>query len=128
MFGAVIGFIALAYYYRKMGPVLAFWIAYLLTRPLGASVGDYLSQGRDAGGLALGTVGTSAVFLATILALVVYLTAPGATGSKPPDAHAQRTPPALAAIDVSGRLPGGPATFPNTATAPSRREQFSSPS
>jgi len=73
MFGAVIALIALAYYYGKLGAVLAFWIAYILTRPLGASVGDYLIQGRDAGGLALGTMTTSAIFLAAILALVVYL-------------------------------------------------------
>jgi uncharacterized membrane-anchored protein len=54
--------------------VLAFWLAYILTRPLGASLGDYLSLGRDDGGLALGTVGTSTIFLVTILGLVTYLT------------------------------------------------------
>ena len=73
LFAGVIGLVALAYYYGKLNAVVAFWIAYVLTRPLGASIGDYLSQGRDAGGLALGTVGTSALFLATILALVIYL-------------------------------------------------------
>ncbi|MEU9178385.1 hypothetical protein AB0C90_16320 [Streptomyces sp. NPDC048550] len=54
--------------------VWSFWIAYVLTRPLGASLGDYLSQPSDDGGLDLGTVGTSALFLLVILALVVYLT------------------------------------------------------
>ena len=54
--------------------VLAFWIAYILTRPLGASIGDYLSQARGDGGLGLGTVGTSALFLTTIVGLVVFLT------------------------------------------------------
>jgi uncharacterized membrane-anchored protein len=54
--------------------VLAFWLAYILTRPLGASLGDYLSQPKDAGGLNLGTVRTSYLFLGAILALVVYLT------------------------------------------------------
>ena len=73
VFAAVIGLVALAYYYGKLNAVLAFWIAYVLTRPLGASVGDYLIQGRDAGGLALGTMLTSAIFLVTILVLVVYL-------------------------------------------------------
>jgi uncharacterized membrane-anchored protein len=53
--------------------VLAFWLAYILTRPLGASIGDYLSQAKADGGLGLGTVVTSAIFLSTILALVVYL-------------------------------------------------------
>ncbi len=54
--------------------VLAFWIAYILTRPLGASIGDYLSQDPGDGGLGLGTTGTSALFLVTILVLVTYLT------------------------------------------------------
>jgi uncharacterized membrane-anchored protein len=59
---------------RTSNAVLAFWIAYILTRPLGASIGDYLSQAPGDGGLGLGTVGTSALFLLTILALVIYLT------------------------------------------------------
>jgi len=74
IFGAIIGLVAFAHFGLKVNAVLTFWIAYVLTRPLGASIGDYLSQGRDAGGLALGTVGTSTIFLLTILALVVYLT------------------------------------------------------
>ncbi|MDQ1375758.1 MAG: hypothetical protein QOJ09_3096 [Actinomycetota bacterium] len=74
MFGAVIGLIAIAWRSSKMNEVLAFWTAYILTRPLGASLGDYLSQPAKNGGLGLGTVKTSFVFLATILAVVVYLT------------------------------------------------------
>lgn len=46
-------------------------MAYILTRPLGASIGDLLSQPIDAGGLGLGTVGTSAIFLLTILGLFI---------------------------------------------------------
>ncbi len=53
--------------------ILAFWLAYVLTRPLGASIGDYMSQSHDDGGLALGTTVTSGIFLAAILCLVVYL-------------------------------------------------------
>ena len=53
--------------------VLAFWLAYILTRPLGASIGDYLSQAKGDGGLGLGTVVTSVIFLASILILVSYL-------------------------------------------------------
>ncbi|MEA2717207.1 MAG: hypothetical protein QOI99_1524 [Actinomycetota bacterium] len=74
MFGACIGLVALAWRYLRLNAVLAFWVAYVLTRPLGASLGDYLSQHRSAGGLGLGTVGTSAIFLLTILAVVIYLT------------------------------------------------------
>ena len=56
------------------GPVLSFWLAYILTRPLGANIGDYLSSSSDDGGLGLGTFGTSLLFLGTILAVVIYLT------------------------------------------------------
>ena len=54
--------------------VIAFWIVYILTRPLGASIGDYLSSSPDDGGLGLGTTMTSALFLIAILGLVIYLT------------------------------------------------------
>jgi len=74
MFGALIGAVAIAYYLFRMNAVLAFWIAYILTRPLGASFGDYLSQPVANGGLGLGTVGTSMLFLSTIACLVIYLT------------------------------------------------------
>jgi uncharacterized membrane-anchored protein len=56
------------------GPVLSFWWAYILTRPLGANIGDYLGSSKDDGGLGLGTLGTSVIFLGTILAVVLYLT------------------------------------------------------
>jgi uncharacterized membrane-anchored protein len=55
------------------GPVLCFWLAYILTRPLGANIGDYLASPRADGGLGLGTLGTSVVFLGTILLVVIYL-------------------------------------------------------
>lgn len=74
LFAGLIGLVTFAYYRLKLNAVLAFWIGYILTRPLGASIGDYLSQDRDAGGLGLGATATSALFLVTILALVVYLT------------------------------------------------------
>jgi len=74
MFAVAIGIVTVAYYRFKLHAVLSFWIAYILTRPLGASVGDYLSQPHHAGGLGLGTMGTSAIFLLVILSLVIYLT------------------------------------------------------
>ncbi len=55
-------------------PVLAFWLAYILTRPLGANLGDWLARTRAEGGLGLGTAGTSVVFLLAIAATVAYLT------------------------------------------------------
>ena len=74
VFGAAIALVALAYFAFGAHPVPAFWTAYILTRPFGASCGDLLSQPVAAGGLGLGTMGTSAIFLAIILALVGFLT------------------------------------------------------
>ena len=74
VFGAAIAAIAVGYYAFKLDAVVAFWLAYILTRPLGASFGDYLSQPVGDGGLGLGTVVTSAFFLIAILVLVGYLT------------------------------------------------------
>lgn len=73
IFLAVIGLIAAAHFYLKLDAILAFWLAYILTRPLGASIGDLLSQAPVDGGLGLGTVITSAIFLTAILGLVIYL-------------------------------------------------------
>jgi uncharacterized membrane-anchored protein len=61
-----------------MGPVLSFWLAYILTRPLGANIGDFLGSSHADGGLGLGTLGTSVLFLATIAAVVVFLSVTGA--------------------------------------------------
>jgi uncharacterized membrane-anchored protein len=71
----VAGLIAVTAVAWKLGlhPILAFWIIYILTRPLGASIGDYLSQERAHGGLGLGVALTSFIFLAAILATVAYL-------------------------------------------------------
>jgi uncharacterized membrane-anchored protein len=74
LFSGVIALVAAARFRLGMNAVLAFWAAYVVTRPLGASIGDYLSQPRDAGGRGLGTTGTSAIFLLAILGLVAYLT------------------------------------------------------
>jgi len=74
LFGACIAAITVAHFRFRMDAVLAFWLAYILTRPLGASIGDYLSQPRANGGLGLGTTGTSAIFVVVIFGLVLYLT------------------------------------------------------
>ena len=72
-FAGLIAIVAVAHFRFHLNGILAFWAVYVLTRPLGASIGDYLSQPRKDGGLGLGTVGTSAIFLAAILALVACL-------------------------------------------------------
>ncbi|MDE1876802.1 MAG: hypothetical protein KGH86_08265 [Thaumarchaeota archaeon] len=73
IFAGLIAAVAISHFVFKVNAILAFWIAYILTRPLGASIGDYLSQDLDNGGLGLGTTITSVIFLSTILATVIYL-------------------------------------------------------
>ena len=85
IFAGLIAFITAAHYvvkgilsvehrHQSSNAILAFWLAYILTRPLGASIGDYLSQAQSDGGLGLGTTVTSFIFLGAILALVIFLT------------------------------------------------------
>ena len=74
LFGAIIAAVFAAHRILKLNAILSFWIAYILTRPLGASLGDYFSQAKVDGGLGLGTTVTSFIFLAAILLTVVYLT------------------------------------------------------
>ena len=74
LFVGAIAVVAGAHYLLRLNAVLSFWLAYILTRPLGASIGDWLSQPRGDTGLGLGSTATSFIFLAVILAVVVYLT------------------------------------------------------
>lgn len=69
VFGALIGLTLIAW---RMGAnaVLTFWIAYILTRPFGAALGDFLTQNQSYGGLGIGPMWTSAIFLFTIIMLV----------------------------------------------------------
>lgn len=83
IFGGCIALITIGYFARLLGPVLAFWLAYILTRPLGASIGDLLTQAKAHGGLGLGTMPVSGIFVIIIVGLVMFLTisrvdAPGA--------------------------------------------------
>jgi len=73
MFAAGIAIVYSGYRFKLIGEVLAFWVAYILTRPLGASMGDLLTQSKDAGGLGLGTIPVSVVFLLVIVGLVIHL-------------------------------------------------------
>ena len=74
IFGSAIVVVAIAHYVFRLNGILAFWISYVLTRPLGASFGDFLSQPAANGGLGLGATETSTLFLAAILGMVVYQT------------------------------------------------------
>jgi uncharacterized membrane-anchored protein len=91
IFAGAIAVVTFAHLVLRLNPILAFWLAYILTRPLGASIGDEMSQNdHKYGGLGLGTTGTSYIFLACILALVAFLTI----------TKADRTPPELVLADA----------------------------
>ena len=72
LFGGLIFIIYAAYLILKINVVLTFWIIYVLTRPLGASIGDLLSQSEKHGGLGFGVTSTSIVFFVFIFVLVLY--------------------------------------------------------
>jgi uncharacterized membrane-anchored protein len=74
LFGMIIASLAIGYVFLGLDAVLGFWLAYIFTRPLGASFGDLLSQPGEYGGLGFGTIITSALFLGAIAAIVVYMT------------------------------------------------------
>lgn len=74
LFAAVIAAVAFAYFVLRIDAILAFWLAYVFTRPLGASFGDLLAQPVDYGGLGFGTVVTSLLFLGAIVVTVLFMT------------------------------------------------------
>ena len=74
LFAAIIGGFAFGYFALKLNGILIFWLAYIFTRPLGASFGDLLSQPTEYGGLGFGTIITSVLFLGAIIAIVAYMT------------------------------------------------------
>lgn len=73
IFAGAILVVAVLHFGLKLNAILSFWLAYILTRPLGASIGDYLASPTEEGGIGLGTNLTSFIFLGTILALVIFL-------------------------------------------------------
>jgi len=74
IFSGIIAAVTVAHFVVKLNAILAFWLAYIVTRPLGASIGDFVSTPKDEGGLNVGTTVISAVFLVVIIALVTFLT------------------------------------------------------
>lgn len=71
LIGGLLALVMGATFFTRASRVLLFWIAFVLTRPFGATVGDVLTKSKDNGGLDLGTVGSSAVLGAVLLVLVV---------------------------------------------------------
>ena len=77
LFAGLIAIPLIAWAAFSMGPVLAFWLAYVLTRPLGASIADWLGKPHSTGGLALGDGVTAALGFAAFIVLVAYVTVTG---------------------------------------------------
>jgi uncharacterized membrane-anchored protein len=86
IFGAALAVIAALYFWTSISRVLLFWAAFILTRPLGATVGDFLDKPHDHGGLALSRPLASAVLAAVILLLILVL--PQRAGEHPDGARA----------------------------------------
>lgn len=72
LIGSLIALMAILHYATRLSSVLIFWVAFVLTRPFGATLGDVLTKPRDHGGLDFGTLGSSLVLLSILLALVIY--------------------------------------------------------
>lgn len=73
LFGMIIASYSVGYFFLGLDAILGFWLAYIFTRPLGASFGDLLSQPHEYGGMGLGTIITSVIFLTAIAAIVLYM-------------------------------------------------------
>lgn len=80
LFGALLLLLAAAYFWTNVSHTLLFWAAFILTRPLGAVVGDFLDKPVGEGGLALSRFGASAVLIAfMVIAILVFRQRPART-------------------------------------------------
>jgi len=74
LIGSLIGLVVLAFYFTKINRVALFWIAFVLTRPFGATFGDLLTKPIAKGGLNFGTIGSSIILASILIILVAYTT------------------------------------------------------
>ncbi|WP_411384497.1 hypothetical protein ACK3BK_19925 [Pseudomonas sp. L7] len=74
LIGSAIVLVAIARYWTRIPGVVLFWVAFVLTRPFGATLGDFLTKPYEKGGLDFGTIGSSVVLGAILLALVLLAT------------------------------------------------------
>lgn len=71
LISAVLALIAVLHYKTSVSKVLLFWLAFVLTRPFGATFGDLLTKTHEKGGLDLGTVGSSIFFMIILIIAVI---------------------------------------------------------
>jgi uncharacterized membrane-anchored protein len=74
LIGSLLAFIAICTFYTKISRVFLFWVAFVLTRPFGATFGDLLTKPHEKGGLDLGTTGSSLVLASILIAFMIYTT------------------------------------------------------
>ena len=70
--GSIILIVVLLHYYSKINHILLFWIAFVFTRPFGATFGDFLTKSIDKGGLAIGTLQSSLVSMGIMILLIYF--------------------------------------------------------
>jgi uncharacterized membrane-anchored protein len=87
--GGLIGLVALAYTFTKINRVALFWVAFVLTRPFGATFGDLLTKTPEKHGLGFGTIGSSAVLAVILVAVILYTTRRAGRADRPGAAPAQ---------------------------------------
>ena len=72
VFGALLALVAAAYYRTKISHVILFWTAFILTRPLGATIGDFLDKPLDKGGLDISRPLASAILAAVVIVCILF--------------------------------------------------------
>jgi len=72
LIGGILAIVVCLHYFTKISPVLLFWVAFVLTRPFGATFGDLLTKLPEKGGLGFGTMGSSLILFGILVMLVIY--------------------------------------------------------
>ncbi len=72
LIGSLLIIVILAKYFTKISVVILFWIAFVLTRPFGATFGDLLTKSKEKGGLNFGTIGSSLILFVMLIALIIH--------------------------------------------------------
>lgn len=88
LIGSLLGIILLLTYFTNVSRVFLFWLAFVLTRPFGATFGDLLTKSHAKGGLDLGTMGSSLVLVAILIALMIYNTLNASKMKQSPELNA----------------------------------------
>jgi uncharacterized membrane-anchored protein len=74
LIGGLLGLLVLTNYYTQVSKVFLFWVAFVLTRPFGATLGDVLTKSPEKGGLNFGTVGSSLILVSILIIFIIYTT------------------------------------------------------